>query len=55
MCCSQPALFSTGPNSELGGANDTGCHLDIPLPGRDPSLDGEVIVKGGESEMRVGG
>jgi 2,5-dihydroxypyridine 5,6-dioxygenase len=50
-------LFSTGPNSELGGANDTGCHLDIPLRGCDLSLDGEVIVEGGElvpPEMRVG-
>jgi len=29
-------LFSTGPNTELGGDNDTPCHLDIPL--RDCSL-----------------
>jgi 2,5-dihydroxypyridine 5,6-dioxygenase len=26
-------LFSTGPNSELGGSNDTPCHLDIPMRG----------------------
>jgi 2,5-dihydroxypyridine 5,6-dioxygenase len=24
-------LFSTGPNTELGGSNDTPCHVDIPL------------------------
>jgi 2,5-dihydroxypyridine 5,6-dioxygenase len=40
-------LFSTGPNLELGGSNDTGCHLDIPLRGCDLFLDGEPILKGG--------
>src|SRR5690606_8474223 len=24
-------LFSLGPNTELGGTNDTNCHLDIPM------------------------
>lgn len=24
-------LFSTGPNTELGGTNDTACHLDLPM------------------------
>ena len=24
-------LFSTGPNQELGGTNDTPCHIDIPM------------------------
>jgi len=40
-------LFSTGPNLELGGSNDTGCHLDIPLRGCDLFLDGKPIVKAG--------
>lgn len=40
-------LFSTGPNSELGGTNDTGCHLDIPLRGCTLTLDGETIVQEG--------
>lgn len=37
-------LFSTGPNSELGGKNDTGCHLDIPLRGCSLTLDGVPIL-----------
>jgi 2,5-dihydroxypyridine 5,6-dioxygenase len=41
-------LFSTGPNSELGGTNDTGCHFDIPLRNCDLYLDGECIVKAGD-------
>lgn len=41
-------LFSTGPNVELGGSNDTHCHLDIPLKGASLTLDGEVIVDKGE-------
>lgn len=40
-------LFSTGPNLELGGSNDTGCHLDIPLRGCDLFLDDKPIVKAG--------
>lgn len=40
-------LFSTGPNNELGGANDTDCHLDIPLRGCSLFLDGEPIVLDG--------
>ncbi|MDT7710540.1 MAG: 2,5-dihydroxypyridine 5,6-dioxygenase, partial [Pseudonocardiales bacterium] len=27
------AMFSIGPNNELGGPNDTSCHLDIPMRG----------------------
>ena len=49
-------LFSTGPNTELGGDNDTPCHLDMPLRGCTLSLDGEVIVKDGEilpADMRA--
>ena len=51
-------LFSTGPNSELGGTNDTPCHLDMPLRGCTLTLDGEIIVKDGDvvpKEMRANG
>jgi 2,5-dihydroxypyridine 5,6-dioxygenase len=51
-------LFSTGPNSELGGTNDTPCHLDMPLRGCSLTLDGELIVKDGEmvpKELRAPG
>lgn len=40
-------LFSLGPNTELGGNNDTACHLDIPLRKATLSLDGTVIVDNG--------
>jgi len=40
-------LFSTGPNTELGGDNDTPCHLDIPLRGCSLALDGVAILEGG--------
>jgi 2,5-dihydroxypyridine 5,6-dioxygenase len=51
-------LFSTGPNAELGGMNDTGCHLDLPLRGCDLYLDGKTIVKGGQvvaADLRANG
>jgi 2,5-dihydroxypyridine 5,6-dioxygenase len=51
-------LFSTGPNSELGGKNDTPCHLDIPLKDCSLFLDGVPIVQDGSvvpDEMRVPG
>ncbi|MHA6729701.1 leucyl aminopeptidase [Devosia sp. A369] len=41
-------LFSLGPNTELGGTNDTACHLDIPLRNASLSLDGRVIVENGK-------
>lgn len=41
-------LVSLGPNSEVGGNNDTKCHLDIPLFGCDLYLDNEPIVLGGK-------
>lgn len=41
-------LFSTGPNNELGGDNDTPCHLDIPLRGCDLFVDGIQILQQGE-------
>ena len=40
-------LFSTGPNNELGGMNDTDCHLDIPLRGCSLFLDGEPVLLDG--------
>lgn len=40
-------LFSMGPNTELGGSNDTACHLDIPLRKASLSLDGVPIVDTG--------
>lgn len=49
-------LFSLGPNTELGGTNDTACHMDIPLRNSTLVLDGKTIVKNGEivvPEMRV--
>jgi len=51
-------LFSTGPNIEVGGSNDTECHLDIPLKGCSLFLDGRQILKDGviiPEEMRVPG
>ncbi len=51
-------LFSLGPNTELGGSNDTPCHLDIPLRHSDLSLDGVPIVVNGDivvPEMQVAG
>jgi len=49
-------LFSLGPNVELGGMNDTTCHLDIPMRGCSLRLDGVEIIRGGDivhPEMRV--
>jgi len=40
-------LFSTGPNQELGGTNDTPCHLDIPLRDCSLRLDDMEIVNAG--------
>lgn len=52
-------MFSTGPNSELGGPNDTACHLDIPMRNcslfldDDPFvIDGDIVVK--EIQMERG-
>lgn len=41
-------LFSTGPNSELGGTNDTPCHMDIPLRGCSLWLDDIHVLDRGE-------
>ncbi|WP_153722594.1 M29 family metallopeptidase [Sporosarcina cascadiensis] len=41
-------LFSLGPNSELGGDNDTECHLDLPMSNCTLYLDGKLIVEDGD-------
>ena len=41
-------MFSTGPNNELGGNNDTACHLDIPMRGCSLFLDDKPIVIDGD-------
>ena len=41
-------LFSTGPYTDLGGDNDTPCHLDMPLRGCTLTLDGETIIRDGD-------
>lgn len=51
-------LFSLGPNTELGGSNDTACHLDIPLRHSSLYLDEVPIVLDGDivvPEMQVAG
>lgn len=49
-------LFSTGPNQELGGTNDTPCHLDMPLRDCSLRLDDTEIINAGSvvpKEMQV--
>jgi 2,5-dihydroxypyridine 5,6-dioxygenase len=41
-------LFSTGPNIEFGGKNDTACHLDLPMRNCDIFLDGKQILRHGQ-------
>ncbi len=41
-------LFSTGPNTEVGGTNDTPCHLDIPMRNCSLYLDDQPIVVAGK-------
>jgi len=41
-------LFSTGPNTEVGGSRKTPCHMDIPLRACDVMLDGQAVVRGGK-------
>lgn len=48
-------LFSSGPNNELGGPNDSPCHLDLPLRGCSLFLDDEPVLIEGDvvvPEMR---
>jgi 2,5-dihydroxypyridine 5,6-dioxygenase len=51
-------LFSTGPNQELGGPNDTPCHIDVPMRGCSLYLDDRPIVIDGDivvEEMQASG
>lgn len=51
-------LFSLGPNTEVGGTNDTACHIDLPLRNCSLFLDNQTIVDRGvivPEEMRVPG
>src|SRR5690606_33552234 len=41
-------LFSLGPNLEVGGTNDTACHLDLPMRECSLWLDGTQILEKGE-------
>ena len=41
-------LFSTGPNGELGGSNETLCHVDVPMRSCSLYLDDEPIVVDGD-------
>jgi 2,5-dihydroxypyridine 5,6-dioxygenase len=38
-------MFSTGPNVEFGGPNNTACHIDIPMRGCSVVIDGVTIVE----------
>jgi 2,5-dihydroxypyridine 5,6-dioxygenase len=46
-------LFSTGPNGELGGPNQTLCHVDVPMRNCSLYLDDEPIVVDGEVVVEV--
>jgi 2,5-dihydroxypyridine 5,6-dioxygenase len=46
-CFAGNVLFSTGPNSELGGSNSTPCHIDVPMRDCSLYLDDEPIVLDG--------
>jgi 2,5-dihydroxypyridine 5,6-dioxygenase len=51
-------LFSLGPNTELGGSNDTACHLDMPLRKCSLYLDNQPVVERGRivpADMRAAG
>lgn len=41
-------LFSTGPNGELGGSNETACHIDVPMCNCSLFLDDEPVVLDGD-------
>lgn len=41
-------LFSTGPNSEVGGSNHSQCHIDIPMRNCSVFLDNEPMVVDGD-------
>ncbi len=37
-------MFSTGPNVEFGGPNNTSCHTDIPMRGCSVWLDDQLVI-----------
>lgn len=41
-------LFSTGPNDQGGGSNDTPAHLDLPMFDCSVEFDGKTIIRDGE-------
>lgn len=41
-------LFSTGPNTEVGGDNDTPCHMDLPMRGCSLWVDNTQVLKDGQ-------
>lgn len=41
-------LFSLGPNNEVGGSNNSPCHIDIPMRSCTVSLDGVKVVRQGK-------
>lgn len=45
-------MFSTGPNNELGGPNNTACHLDIPMRNCSLYLDDKPIVIDGKIAVK---
>ncbi|SDC20883.1 2,5-dihydroxypyridine 5,6-dioxygenase [Acinetobacter boissieri] len=42
-------LFSTGPNTEVGGSRKTPCHMDIPLRNCTIKLDDKIMVNKGKT------
>lgn len=41
-------LFSLGPNNEVGGSNNSPCHIDIPMRNCTVALDGVDVVRQGK-------
>ncbi len=41
-------LFSLGPNNEVGGSNNSPCHIDIPMRNCTVALDGVEVVRKGK-------
>ena len=51
-------LWSTGPNTDVGGSRNTPAHLDIAMKGASLYLDGEAMVRDGDvipADMRLKG
>lgn len=51
-------LFSTGPNTEVGGTNDTPCHMDLPMRGCSLWVDNVQVLDAGKvvhPEMKAPG